>query len=98
MKTSAQYFPVVLLIMLYFAFALIVRPFYLQTAREHIHGLKFYERRISWKTNKKKDRKLETFDTFQDKTVALMTAIFLLDSRELEKCKYLDTLINWLIL
>ena len=29
MKTSAQYFPVVLLIMLYFAFALIVRPFYL---------------------------------------------------------------------
>ena len=29
MKASAQYFPVVLLIMLYFAFALIVRPFYL---------------------------------------------------------------------
>ena len=49
-------------------------------------------------TNKKKDRKLETFDTFQDKTVAVMTAIFLLDSLELEKCKYLDTLINWLIL
>ena len=29
MKASAQYLPVVLLIMLYFAFALIVRPFYL---------------------------------------------------------------------
>ena len=47
---------------------------------------------------KKKDRKLETFDTFQDKTVAAMTAIFLLDSRELEKCKFLKTLINRLIL
>ena len=98
MKASAQYFPVVLLIMLYFAFALGVRPFCLYIVREPVHGLKFYERRISWKRNKKKDRKLETFDTFQEKTVALMTAIFLLDSRELQKRKYLNTLINWLIL